>query len=190
MDGWAPIGNSSFIAIRFGQSTRGRETFQLKPRTIAINLLQFSHFPPPSSCSTFVQPPLPPTHTLFPLSIVPFLCKCLWFAPFSKLDAESWNSCSWLHIKGSRRIIINKLLRRRIRRVECQLSSGQSNNKSLIVAICFLSFPLQGGRGIEMNNLNEPKLSREERRYSVPHGPHTPMPPPASEDLHAWSIYR
>lgn len=31
---------------------------------------------------------------------------------------------------------------------------------------------------------------REERRYSVPQGPNTPLPPPASEDLHAWSIYR
>lgn len=34
------------------------------------------------------------------------------------------------------------------------------------------------------------KMSREERRYSVPHGPNTPLPPAASEDLHAWSIYR
>lgn len=31
---------------------------------------------------------------------------------------------------------------------------------------------------------------RDERRYSVPHGPNAPMPPAASEDLHAWSIYR
>lgn len=31
---------------------------------------------------------------------------------------------------------------------------------------------------------------RNERRYSVPHGPHAPLPPAASEDLHAWSIYR
>jgi len=31
---------------------------------------------------------------------------------------------------------------------------------------------------------------REERRYSVPHGPNAPLPPAASEDLHAWSIYR
>lgn len=31
---------------------------------------------------------------------------------------------------------------------------------------------------------------REERRYSIPHGPNTPLPPAASEDLHAWSIYR
>ncbi|XP_059619535.1 ATP-binding cassette sub-family G member 8 isoform X1 [Phlebotomus argentipes] len=45
--------------------------------------------------------------------------------------------------------------------------------------------------GIELNNMSSPKNSREERRYSVPHhGPNTPLPPPASEDLHAWSIYR
>lgn len=32
---------------------------------------------------------------------------------------------------------------------------------------------------------------REERRYSVPQGPHVQQQlPPASEDLHAWSIYR
>lgn len=31
---------------------------------------------------------------------------------------------------------------------------------------------------------------REERRYSVPHVPNNPMPAAASEDLHAWSIYR
>lgn len=31
---------------------------------------------------------------------------------------------------------------------------------------------------------------REERRYSVPHGPNAPLPLAASEDLHAWSIYR
>lgn len=41
-----------------------------------------------------------------------------------------------------------------------------------------------------MNNLGTPKMSREERRYSVPNGPQHPMPPVASEDLHAWSIYR
>lgn len=34
------------------------------------------------------------------------------------------------------------------------------------------------------------KSQREERRYSVPQGPNTPLPPAASEDLHAWSIYR
>ncbi|GAB0093647.1 ATP-binding cassette sub-family G member 8 [Sergentomyia squamirostris] len=46
-------------------------------------------------------------------------------------------------------------------------------------------------QGIELNNMSSPKNSREERRYSVPHhGPNTPLPPPASEDLHAWSIYR
>uniref|UniRef100_T1GC21 Uncharacterized protein n=1 Tax=Megaselia scalaris TaxID=36166 RepID=T1GC21_MEGSC len=34
-------------------------------------------------------------------------------------------------------------------------------------------------------------MMREERRYSVPHhGTNTPLPAPASEDLHAWSIYR
>lgn len=31
---------------------------------------------------------------------------------------------------------------------------------------------------------------RNERRYSVPYGPNAPLPPAASEDLHAWSIYR
>lgn len=38
------------------------------------------------------------------------------------------------------------------------------------------------------------KDHREERRYSVPQGPmhnsHQQLPPAASEDLHAWSIYR
>lgn len=43
------------------------------------------------------------------------------------------------------------------------------------------------------------KDSREERRYSVPQGSHNgshninipqQFPPAASEDLHAWSIYR
>ncbi|XP_055904033.1 ATP-binding cassette sub-family G member 8 isoform X1 [Eupeodes corollae] len=43
---------------------------------------------------------------------------------------------------------------------------------------------------MEMSNFSSKKLSREERRYSVPHGPNTPLPPAASEDLHAWSIYR
>lgn len=36
----------------------------------------------------------------------------------------------------------------------------------------------------------ERERERDERRYSVPHGPNAPMPPAASEDLHAWSIYR
>lgn len=36
----------------------------------------------------------------------------------------------------------------------------------------------------------ERERDRNERRYSVPHGPNAPMPPAASEDLHAWSIYR
>lgn len=31
---------------------------------------------------------------------------------------------------------------------------------------------------------------RDERRYSLPHGPNAVLPPAASEDLHAWSIYR
>ncbi|XP_026851165.1 ATP-binding cassette sub-family G member 8 isoform X1 [Drosophila persimilis] len=44
---------------------------------------------------------------------------------------------------------------------------------------------------MELSNFsNSKKMSREERRYSVPHGPNTPLPPAASEDLHAWSIYR
>ncbi|EDW84740.1 uncharacterized protein Dwil_GK14275 [Drosophila willistoni] len=44
---------------------------------------------------------------------------------------------------------------------------------------------------MELSNFsNHKKMSREERRYSVPHGPNTPLPPAASEDLHAWSIYR
>lgn len=40
--------------------------------------------------------------------------------------------------------------------------------------------------------MGTPKMSREERRYSVPYGPgnQAPLPPGASEDLHAWSIYR
>lgn len=36
----------------------------------------------------------------------------------------------------------------------------------------------------------ERERERNERRYSVPHGPNAPLPPAASEDLHAWSIYR
>ncbi|KAH8375026.1 ATP-binding cassette sub-family G member 8 [Drosophila serrata] len=44
---------------------------------------------------------------------------------------------------------------------------------------------------MELSNFSSSKkMSREERRYSVPHGPNTPLPPAASEDLHAWSIYR
>ncbi|XP_030371578.1 ATP-binding cassette sub-family G member 8 [Scaptodrosophila lebanonensis] len=44
---------------------------------------------------------------------------------------------------------------------------------------------------MELSNFStNKKMSREERRYSVPHGPNTPLPPAASEDLHAWSIYR
>lgn len=44
---------------------------------------------------------------------------------------------------------------------------------------------------MELSNFSTTKkMSREERRYSVPHGPHSPLPPAASEDLHAWSIYR
>ncbi|XP_033162111.1 ATP-binding cassette sub-family G member 8 isoform X2 [Drosophila mauritiana] len=44
---------------------------------------------------------------------------------------------------------------------------------------------------MELSNFSSgKKMSREERRYSVPHGPNTPLPPAASEDLHAWSIYR
>ncbi|XP_037923929.1 ABC transporter G family member 4 isoform X1 [Hermetia illucens] len=43
---------------------------------------------------------------------------------------------------------------------------------------------------MELNHLSSRKMSREERRYSIPHGPNTPIPPAASEDLHAWSIYR
>jgi hypothetical protein len=37
--------------------------------------------------------------------------------------------------------------------------------------------------------MGTPKDQREERRYSVPQG-HAPIPLAASEDLHAWSIYR
>lgn len=46
-------------------------------------------------------------------------------------------------------------------------------------------------RNMELSNFGATKkMSREERRYSVPHGPNSPLPPAASEDLHAWSIYR
>ncbi|EAA01067.5 AGAP002050-PA [Anopheles gambiae str. PEST] len=31
---------------------------------------------------------------------------------------------------------------------------------------------------------------REDRRYSMPHGMHGTLPPGATDDLHAWSIYR
>uniref|UniRef100_A0A1I8NRM9 ABC transporter domain-containing protein n=1 Tax=Stomoxys calcitrans TaxID=35570 RepID=A0A1I8NRM9_STOCA len=44
---------------------------------------------------------------------------------------------------------------------------------------------------MELSNFGATKkMSREERRYSVPHGPNSPLPHAASEDLHAWSIYR
>lgn len=50
---------------------------------------------------------------------------------------------------------------------------------------------------MEMNNMagypvphHHRERDRDERRYSVPHGPNAPLPPAASEDLHAWSIYR
>jgi len=39
---------------------------------------------------------------------------------------------------------------------------------------------------IKFSEKMEMNTYREERRYSVPQGPL----PPASEDLHAWSIYR
>ena len=38
--------------------------------------------------------------------------------------------------------------------------------------------------------MTTPKQQREDRRYSVPHGMHGTLPPGASDDLHAWSIYR
>lgn len=48
---------------------------------------------------------------------------------------------------------------------------------------------------MEMSNMagyhhHQRERDRNERRYSVPHGPNAPLPPAASEDLHAWSIYR
>lgn len=47
---------------------------------------------------------------------------------------------------------------------------------------------------MEMNNIgysasHQRDRDRNERRYSVPQGPSAPIPA-ASEDLHAWSIYR
>lgn len=43
-----------------------------------------------------------------------------------------------------------------------------------------------------LDKIMEMNTYREERRYSVPQGPnvHHQLPPGASEDLHAWSIYR
>lgn len=38
--------------------------------------------------------------------------------------------------------------------------------------------------------MTTPKQQREDRRYSMPHGMHGTLPPGASDDLHAWSIYR
>lgn len=50
---------------------------------------------------------------------------------------------------------------------------------------------------MEMNNMvgypvphHHRERERDERRYSLPHGPNAVLPPAASEDLHAWSIYR
>lgn len=47
---------------------------------------------------------------------------------------------------------------------------------------------------MEMNNIgyshHQRERDRNERRYSVPQGPSVPIPAAASEDLHAWSIYR
>lgn len=46
---------------------------------------------------------------------------------------------------------------------------------------------------MEMNNIGynpSHQRDRNERRYSVPQGPNAPIPAAASEDLHAWSIYR
>lgn len=48
---------------------------------------------------------------------------------------------------------------------------------------------------MEMNNMgyssHHHQRDRNERRYSVPQGPNAPIAPQAaSEDLHAWSIYR
>lgn len=44
--------------------------------------------------------------------------------------------------------------------------------------------------GYQHHRERERERERNERRYSVPHGPNAPLPPAASEDLHAWSIYR
>lgn len=48
---------------------------------------------------------------------------------------------------------------------------------------------------MELNNIgysasHHRERDRNERRYSVPQGPSAPIPQAASEDLHAWSIYR
>lgn len=57
-------------------------------------------------------------------------------------------------------------------------------------AIFFSSFTGSSNRFATM----EMNTYREERRYSVPQGPNIhhqhQLPPAASEDLHAWSIYR
>lgn len=54
--------------------------------------------------------------------------------------------------------------------------------------INFLIFNLQK---MEMTTMSKNReRDHEERRYSVPQGPYTPLPPTTSEDLHAWSIYR
>uniref|UniRef100_A0A8D8KX18 ABC transporter G family member 7 n=1 Tax=Culex pipiens TaxID=7175 RepID=A0A8D8KX18_CULPI len=43
---------------------------------------------------------------------------------------------------------------------------------------------------MELRTMTTPKQQREDRRYSMPHGMHGTLPPGASDDLHAWSIYR
>lgn len=47
-----------------------------------------------------------------------------------------------------------------------------------------------GGYQHQHQHQHHRERERNERRYSVPHGPNAPLPPAASEDLHAWSIYR
>lgn len=43
---------------------------------------------------------------------------------------------------------------------------------------------------MELHQISSMKMKGpEERRYSLPHG-QSPIPIAASEDLHAWSIYR
>lgn len=43
---------------------------------------------------------------------------------------------------------------------------------------------------MELHQMSSMKMKGpEERRYSLPHG-QSPIPIAASEDLHAWSIYR
>lgn len=69
------------------------------------------------------------------------------------------------------------------------ISIKPTDQKKLINHLLLIIFMYL--QNMELNTMSSNKMrEREERRYSVPHGPNAPLPPAASEDLHAWSIYR